>query len=232
MSKEDLTVYGIPQKPRKIYRTCTFAGLGSKKDEFLDGVIRAFEADGFKRIPSVEPFKLSLGVKDALKFWDWSWRDKVAYYQMVGNDALLESNKRGAKAVIGLKAEARNKALRFGYSYFRKIEPKSVAGIIAILVPVAVLTYGFILIFSMLPLIDTLSNWGWSLWTIGIVLFMIVFLPILPFLVYFGYVKLKRMFNDFNQRIVEVAESLGGKQTMPFKLTTFKLEEQTKEEHA
>ncbi len=225
MSEEDLTVYGIPQKPQKIYRTCTFAGLGSKKDELLDGVIHAFEADGFKRIPPVEPFKLSLGAKDAVKFWDWSWRDKVAYYQMVGNDVLLKSNKRGAIAIIGLKAEARNNNLRFGYSYFKKIEPKSVAGIKSILLFVSYPILGLALGLSMVPFLSNLVASGWSLWALGIMLFGIFVLPVLPFIIYFTYFKLKRMFTEFNQCIVKIAESIGGKQTTPFKLTTFKLEE-------
>jgi hypothetical protein len=222
MSDKELKVFGVQQRPQKIYRTCNFEGLTSKKDEFLEKVVRAMEIEGFMKVSEVKPFRLSLGAKDALKFWDWSWRDKVAKYQMIGNDVLLASNKKGAKSMIGLRAEVRNNYLRFGYSYFRKIELKSVAGIKFLLSLIGLLAY----IFLMEWIIGTyLFESGLPIWVSAFIPFIAIFISLIPLVVYFGFIRLKRTFNEFNQRIVDIAESLGGKQITPFKLTTFKLEE-------
>ncbi len=226
LNDKELTIFGYRQKPEKIYRTCTFANLGSKKNEFLDRVIRAFEADGFKRLPPVESFKLSLGAKDAVKFWDWSWRDKVAYHEMAGSDVLLGADKKGTKYIVGFRVEARNNDLRFGYFRFRKIEPKSAAGMKFFLAIGLLLAYTIVAIiidwFLAIFLITTL---GLNLWISVITVSVALFLPIVPFFIYYGFIKPKRMLIKTDQHISEIAESMGSKQITPFKKTTVKLED-------
>ncbi len=223
MSDKELKVFGVQQRPQKIYRTCNFEGLTSKKDEFLEKVVKTMEIEGFMKVSEVKPFRLSLGSKDVLRFWDLTgWRDKAAWHQMIGSDVLLEADKRGAKLRVGVRAEARNNDLRVGFFYFRKNKLKSVAGIKFFLAIAAFFAYAFVAEWFMF---NVLLKLGWGLWMSALTTCVVVFLPVVPFIKYYGFTKPKRMLMEMEQHISEIAESLGGKQVTQFKQTTVKLED-------
>jgi len=225
--EKKLTVFGVEQLPRKVYFACTFEGLALRKDEFLERAVQAWEAKGFKRVPPIEPFGLSLGLKDGLKFWDWNWRGKAYLYQLIGADMQLESERKGAKYFIALRAEPRDGDLRFGYSYGRNVAIKSTFFIHFMLELIALIAYVLVAGFFMMKFI--IIRFGgidnpWA-WTVAILItFLVIGPPYLVFLAYYFITKPKRLLNEANRTFKEVAESMGARQVAPFEKTTFKLE--------
>lgn len=226
MNEKKFTIFGVEQLPLEVYYACTFEGLGSRKDEFLERAVRAMEAKGFKKVPPIEPFRLSLGLKDGLKFWDWRWRGKAYLYQLIGADVQLESQRKGTKYYMALRAKTRNENLRFGYAYGRKIDLKSVSGIFPILQLVTITAYMFVAgFFTMKSIVIGLGQSPWA-WTIAILITSLVIAPpFIAFLIYHFITKPKRLLKEANRIFTEIAESMDGKQIAPFKRTTFKLED-------
>jgi hypothetical protein len=68
----------------KNYRTCTFKGLGSRKDDFLEKMVHEMEAKGFRKSAPIEPFKPSLGLKDAISKSSAEYLEELIRYNMAG----------------------------------------------------------------------------------------------------------------------------------------------------
>jgi len=212
---------------RKIYRTCTFEGLGHKKDEFLGRVVEAMKERGLEELPPVEPFEHHLGLKDALRLWDFSPYYILGLQQMVGTDVLLGYDREERHLRMGLRAELQGKNLRFGYFYTgEKISPlKSSKGIKFILGLIALMTLMFVWpLFVGIILLGKPFYEAYGLVNLVLIVIVLSLLPPIPIL-YTIHRREIRPRKKIDQRILEIAESLGGKQITPFKWTTVKLED-------
>lgn len=225
MTEGEPIIYGRVEPPRKIYRTCTFEVLGSRKDEFLSRVVEAMEKRGLRKVPPIKPFGHHLGVKDALRLWDFSMFDELARQQMVGTDVLLAYDKEGTHKRVGLRAEEQGKNLRFGYFYGEKVDLKSAKGIKFILELILYMVLVFVWpLFVGIILLGKPFYEAYGLVTLVLIVIILFFLPLIPFL-YIVHRRETRPIREIDQRILEIAESMGGKQITPFKKTTVKLED-------
>lgn len=229
LTEKKPTGSGRIEPPRKIYSTCTFGGLGSKKDEFLRKAVEAMKEMGLKEVPSVEPFEHHLGLKDALRIWDTSMFDELARQQMVGTDVLLAYDKEGTHKRMGLRVEPQNGNLRFGYFYGEKVDAKSARGIKFILGLFSWIIFILIYIILIVLFLAKPLYEAHGLFTLMFMMIMLSLLPQIPF-IYLLYLSLyikpyRRPQKEINQRIRKVAESLGGKRITPFKKTTVELED-------
>lgn len=209
----------------KIYRTCTFEGLGSRRDEFLNRIVEVIEEKGLKKAPSIKPFELSLGVKNGLHFWDSSIAFRIGHREMVGADVLLTSDHKGAETTVALRAEPKGDNLRFGYYYSRWHKPRSAAEIklyLKIIAGICLwLTWGFFAGLILLGKPFYQAHGGPAL------IFAIVTLALLPAIptIYTIYRRDVGLTKEMDRRVSEIAESMGGKQISPFKKTTVELED-------
>lgn len=214
----------------RIYRTCSFENIGSKKGEFLRRITQAMKEKGLEELPAVKPFEPDLNLDDALRIWDMKlWRE-LGLHQMVGTDVLLGYDRKERHLRMGLRVEQRNEDLRFGYLYTgERIFPlRSATGIKILLLilgtPVLslVLTLFVVIVFLGKPFFQT---YGSELTlTIAIIVFTISLSP----LIYYGYKKIRlarRTIKKIDSMANEIAESLGGRRITPYKMTTVKLEE-------
>lgn len=223
MAEHEKSTPGGKQRSAKNYRTCTFEGLGPRKDEFLNRVVAALEERGLKKMPPIEPFDLSIGVKDVLRVWDWSMFLEMSRRQMVGADVLLGSDEKGVHIRKGFRAEARGKNLRFGYFQVRWLEPRSAKGIKfliklfswIILSLICYISIGYLFIGFWKSLSDILF----------ILLLLTIMLPPQILIVYLIYRSKIRPWREMDQLALSIAESMGGRRITPFKVTTVELED-------
>jgi hypothetical protein len=222
LTDEEYTVFGRKQPPAKIYRTCTFEGLGSRKDEFLSRVVEAMEKRGLKKTSPIKPFKLAIEAKHIFSLGIWN---EIGQREMVGTDVFLALDGQGTHTRMGLRAEPQGSNLRFGYFYGKWHDPKSPAAIkfFAKLIGGIILLclwcffVGFVLLGE--PFAQAHE--------ITVFLSVFVTLALLPFLpsVYVVYRKETQPRKDIDKYILEIAESMGGKQITPFRKTTVELED-------
>lgn len=229
MSEKEFKIFGVQQRPLKIYHTCTFQDLGSRKDEFLEKIVRVMEREGLKKAPPMEPLKRSRGVKDVFDITDWSFLTDFEKWSIEGCDVLLLGEKKKDMAYppgIAIRAEAHNGDLRLGYvTMAGSPKLKSRQGLLKNL---ALATWLIILVtaisLSMVYFYELMPFWELLL-LIFAVIFPIWFIP----LFFFGYIRpirrMKREHERIDKIVTEIAESLGGKQITPFKRTTVELED-------
>lgn len=204
----------------KNYRTCTLEGLGSRKDEFLEKIVHKMEAKGFRRSASIEPFKPSLRLKDAIIKSTRSYLIELERYNMVSADVILESDK---NEKIALQAKPNNNNLRFGYFFALGLEKTQFS-----------LRWRFILgylaLLAVVFFIDENFHESLGFWSLLILSLIIIVLPLAletrrlkPSL--FIYSKTRRKQKEIDQLVIEIGKSMGGKQITPFKGTTIELED-------
>ena len=225
MNDKEFIIFGVKQRPPEVYRTCTFQGLGSRRDEFLDDVVKAMGKRGLKNVPPIEPFDLSVGTKELFRIWDWSEFTEMSKFYIAGSDLLLLGEK--TKGVtypkgITIKADVRGEDLRFGYVLLKELfKIASIKGLIFLLqlfTGIGLMALGMLLI---------KNTFGGSLGSLGVLILSLV--TVVPlWLLYFLYhpvIKPKRRQKEIDKTITEIAESMGGKRITPFKKTTVKLED-------
>jgi len=196
-----LKVSGVP-KPKgwKVWRTCTFQGLGSKRQEYLDLLSDGIVRWGFQRLGKD---------KDGGLLDEWT----------KGRDLLLGSPE-GYR--ISLRAISVNGNLRVGFVHDViqekgwRIRGGSIASIVLA---------GLITLFSVYLIRYFFPYEGPP--SLGLALLIIPFSILIWFILFYMFVgrneitwrrRLKRL-------LVETAESMGGKQVSPFKKTTVELED-------
>jgi len=193
----------------------------------LGRVVEAMKERGLEELPPVEPFEHHLGLKDALRLWDFSPYYILGLQQMVGTDVLLGYDREERHLRMGLRAELQGKNLRFGYFYTgEKISPlKSSKGIKFILGLIALMTLMFVWpLFVGIILLGKPFYEAYGLVNLVLIVIVLSLLPPIPIL-YTIHRREIRPRKKIDQRILEIAESLGGKQITPFKWTTVKLED-------
>jgi len=203
----------------KNYHTCTLEGLGSRKDEFLENMVQEMKAKGFRRSSPIEPFAPQLGLKDAIRKSHSEYLEELIRHNMVGADAMLVSDE---NEKIALRGETQGKNMRFGYYYaastkeLKDVRWFFIAGYLVWLIVWLNIAKAF------RGQLDFLG-------ALFIILVIIIPLGILvrmsgrPSLSY--YTKTRRMEKEIDRLVVEIAESMGGKQITPFKKTTVELED-------
>lgn len=225
LTEKRYKIFGREQPPMKIYRTCTFADLGSRKDEFLGKVVEMIEEKGLKKAPPIKPFDLTIGVKDGLRLWDSSIWYKIGRREMVGTDVFLMSDHKGAETTVALRAETKGDDLRFGYFYAKWHKPKSVAEIKLYLKTIAGICLLFI--WGFFVGLVLLGKPFYQAHGAAITIFALVTLlmsPTIP-IIYIIYRRDTGPRKEIDRRVLEIAESMGGEQITPFKNTTVKLED-------
>lgn len=222
MTDEEYTVFGRKQPPAKIYHTCTFEGLGLRKDEFLSRVVEAMKERGLKKTSPIKPFKLAVGAEHIFSLGIWN---EIGRREMVGTDVLLSSDERGTHMRMGLRAETRGNDLRFGYFYGKWHDLRSSA-VIKFFVELLGGTILFLIwaFFVGLVLLGKtfLQTYGEVVSLLTLVTLLV--LPTVPvvYLVYKGETRPRR---ELDNLTLDIAESMGGKQVTPFKKTTVNLED-------
>jgi len=222
LTDEEYTVFGRKQPPAKIYHTCTFEGLGSKKTEFLNRFVEALEGKGLKKIPPIEPFELAVGGKDVFSLSIWN---EIGRREMVGTDVLLGSDERGTHTRAGLRAESQGDNLRFGYLYGTWHDPRSPAAtkfFLELIVGMVLLIVW--MVFCGLFLLGKPFGQAHGITVFIFVMVVLFLLPFLPVLFVF-HRRETRPRKEMDQLVLEIANSMGGKQITPFKKTTVRLED-------
>ena len=196
-----LKVSGVP-KPKgwKVWRTCTFQGLGTKREEYLDLLSDGIVRWGFRRLGKDEDG----GVLD-----EWA----------KGRDLLLGSPE-GHR--ISLRAISVNGNLRVGFVYSLIREKRwQIRGRFM----ASIILSGLITLFSIYLIKYAFPYEGPA--SPGSVLLIIPFYISIFFILFYTVVgrsettwkrRLKRL-------LIKTAESMGGKQITPFKKTTAELED-------
>jgi len=193
-SEKEFRIFGVKQAPAKVYHTCTFQGLGSRREGFLDKFVEAMEKKrGLKKAPPIEPFDLSVGTKELSRIWDWSEFTEMSKFYISGSDLLLLGEK--TKGVtypegVAVRAETRGEDLRFGYVLLKELfKYTSIKGLIFLS---QLFGWMGLLFIGMHFLVETFSLLKYGPWVAGIVCFAILFPLSLPYALYHPYIKPKR----------------------------------------
>lgn len=229
MSEKEFKIFGVQQRPLKIYHTSTFQGLGSRKDELLEKFVQVMEREGLKKAPPMEPSKRSKGIKDVFNMTDWGFLTDLEIWCIEGCDVLLLEEKKKDMAYppgMAIRAKARNNDLRLGYVLIEgSPKLKSRRGLLKTLA-LATLIISLIIEASLLAVYFAELMPLWKILLLGLV---IILPPNLPIILYLSYFKPKRRMQRkqkrIDQTVLEIAESMGGKQITPFKRTTIELED-------
>jgi hypothetical protein len=188
----------------KNWRTCTFQGLGAKRQAYLDLLNEGMAKRGFQRVEEI--------------------KRRTAWCSLINrsSDLIFYSHKR--KSWVGIKSLSKHGNLRVGFAdwYYNPIRDALITVFCILLGALGTFFSAYILTAYVTGhpsyYIGGLPDW---MIPIPIILFFVVFIG--AFLLFFG-----RPYEAWREQVkaalTEIAESLGGKQITPFKKTTVKLE--------